>query len=221
MNGATAQADILGIFGSQGLDLATRWATPATNTPTYLAMKMYRNYDGNDSTFGDMSVQATVANPDDLDAFAAVRGSDGALTVMVINKNITNAESVTLSISNLVITGAAQVWQLAGGHLGQLANAGVTNGILSQVLPSQSVTLFVVPSVAAFQIQAGASHSPGQLQLWLYGQQDQSYVLQSSSNLKTWQDVSTNVLSSNSISFQIPMTNSTSTFYRAAFMGGE
>ena len=28
INGATAQADILGIFGREGLDLATRWTTP-------------------------------------------------------------------------------------------------------------------------------------------------------------------------------------------------
>ena len=29
INGATTQADILGIFGREGLDLATRWTTPA------------------------------------------------------------------------------------------------------------------------------------------------------------------------------------------------
>jgi len=29
INGATAQADVLGIFGREGLDLATRWTTPA------------------------------------------------------------------------------------------------------------------------------------------------------------------------------------------------
>lgn len=219
MNGATAQADILGIFGSYGLDLATRWGIPASNTPTYLAMKMYRNYDGNRSTFGETSVQATVANPDNLDAFAAVRSSDGALTVMVINKNITNATPVSLSISNLTTSATAQVWQLAGGNLGQIANADVTNGIVSQILPSQSVTLFVVPAVPAFQIQEGPSHSPGQFLLLLYGQQGGTYVLQSSANMKTWQDFSTNVLSSNSISFLIPTTNSTSTFYRAAFVG--
>ncbi|HTV41090.1 MAG TPA: glycoside hydrolase family 44 protein [Candidatus Sulfotelmatobacter sp.] len=219
MNGATAQADILGIFGSQGLDLATRWETPTNTSPTYLAMKMYRNYDGNKSTFGDTSVQTTVPDPDDLDAFAAVRSSDGALTVMVINKDITNATPVTLSISNLTITSAAQVWQLAGGSLSQLASVQVTNGILSQVLPSQSVTLFVVPSVPPFQLQASAGHPAGRLLLWLYSQQGSSYMLQSSSNLTTWQDVSTNLLSSNSISFLIPITNSASMFYRAAFMG--
>ena len=36
----------LGIFGREGLDLAARWTTPDRATPTYKAMKMYRNYDG-------------------------------------------------------------------------------------------------------------------------------------------------------------------------------
>ncbi len=67
---------------------------PATNTPTYLAMKMYRNYDGNKSTFGNTSIQTMVPDPDDLSAFAAVRTNDGALTLMVINKDINNASPI-------------------------------------------------------------------------------------------------------------------------------
>ena len=89
MNGATAQADILGIFGSQGLDLATRWTCPGTNSPVYNSFKMYRNYDGNKSTFGDTSILTVVPNPDSLSAFGAVRTSDGAMTLMVINKDST------------------------------------------------------------------------------------------------------------------------------------
>ncbi len=72
INGATTQADIYGIFGREGLDMGARWATPASSTPTYKAMKMYRNYDGNRSTFGDVSVAASVPNPDNVAAFAAV-----------------------------------------------------------------------------------------------------------------------------------------------------
>ena len=34
INGATTQADILGIFGREGLDMANRWTTPANTTPT-------------------------------------------------------------------------------------------------------------------------------------------------------------------------------------------
>ncbi|MGH7979777.1 MAG: glycoside hydrolase family 44 protein, partial [Limisphaerales bacterium] len=219
MNGATAQADILGIFGRESLDLATRWGIPATGSPAYLAMKMYRNYDGNKSGFGDISIQTTVPDPDQLDAFAAVRASDGALTIMVINKDITNAVSVALNVSNLDIIGSAQVWQLAGGELGRLADEEATNGILNAVVPSQSVTLFVAPAAPVFELRAVAAHPPGQLLLWLDGQQGVNYELQSSTNLRTWQAISTNLLSSNSISFLIPMTNSASTFYRAAFVG--
>jgi hypothetical protein len=100
INGATAQADIYGIFGREGLDMGARWATPAAYTPTYKAMKMYRNYDGNRSTFGDTSVSATVPNPDTLAAFAAERSSDGALTVMVVSKQLTSTTPVTLNIAN-------------------------------------------------------------------------------------------------------------------------
>ncbi len=53
--------------------MGARWTTPAASTPTYKAMKMYRNYDGNKSTFGDTSVAASTPNPDAVSAFAAVR----------------------------------------------------------------------------------------------------------------------------------------------------
>src|SRR5262245_24998277 len=88
MNGATTQADVWGVFGREGLDLANRWTTPATGSPTYLAMKLFRNYDGAGHTFGDTSVGATVPNPDQVSAFAATRSADGALTVLVVNKNL-------------------------------------------------------------------------------------------------------------------------------------
>ena len=39
LNGATTQADVLGIFGRQGLDMATRWTVPVNPSPTYLAMR--------------------------------------------------------------------------------------------------------------------------------------------------------------------------------------
>src|SRR6185369_7880101 len=39
INGATAQADILGIFGREALDLATRWTTPDAGTPAFKAIQ--------------------------------------------------------------------------------------------------------------------------------------------------------------------------------------
>jgi hypothetical protein len=147
INGATAQADILGIFGREGLDMAARWATPASTTPTYKAMQMYRNYDGNKSTFGDTGVAATAADPDTVAAFAAQRSSDGALTVMVISKYLSGSGPATINLANFAHGGAAQVWQLTAANtitrLQDIAFSGNTFGL---TLPPQSVTLFVVPA---------------------------------------------------------------------------
>src|SRR5262245_41131050 len=133
MNGATTQADIWGISGREGLDLANRWTTPATGSPTYLAMKMYRNYDGSGGTFGDTSVSASVANPDQVDAFASRRSSDGALTVMVINKNLYDpanpgaTTSITVNLSNFANNGTAQEWQLAATSPSNQNSAAITH----------------------------------------------------------------------------------------------
>ncbi|MGD0046091.1 MAG: glycoside hydrolase family 44 protein [Bryobacteraceae bacterium] len=145
LNGATAQADVLGIYGAYGFDLATRWTVP--KRPTYLAMQIYRNYDGNRSTFGDTSVSATVADPDYLSAFAAVRSSDGALTVMVINKQ-QGSTPVTVSLANFPTTGTAQAYQIASASQTSIASLGsvtVTSNSIVTTVPSQSITLFVIP----------------------------------------------------------------------------
>ena len=149
INGATTQADVFGIFGREGLDMGARWTTPATSTPTYKAMKMYRNYDGNKSAFGETSVRAATANPDAVSAFAAVRSADGALTVMAINKQASSA-TATINLSTFAHRGTAQVWQLtAANAIGHLADIGFTGPSFVVTLPPQSVTLFVVGGNAA------------------------------------------------------------------------
>jgi hypothetical protein len=216
INGATAQADILGIFGREGLDLATRWTTPDPSTPTYKAMKMYRNYDGNKSTFGDTSVAATVSNPTNLSAFAAIRTNDSALTLMVINKDITNATPLIANITNFANSGTAQAWQLTSNNIiiiTRLADVPYANGIVSNTLPAQSITLFVLPTAKNLRLRLGTNAAPRQLQLWMDGQGGQRYILQSSTNLMTWSTVSTDTFSTNSLQYLVATTNATM-FYR-------
>jgi hypothetical protein len=215
INGATAQADILGIFGREGLDLATRWTTPANTSPTYNAMKMYRNYDGNKSTFGDTSILTTVPNPDVLSAFGAVRTSDGAMTLMVINKDLNNATLITANITNFNAIGTAQRWQLtSANNINHLADVGLTNGVLSDMLPAQSIMLYVLPATNSFNLQISNNSPPEQLGVWLNGQAGQTYILQSSTDLVHWSAVGTNLFMSNSFEFFMPTTNATQMFYR-------
>jgi hypothetical protein len=146
INGATTQADIYGIFGREGLDMATQWTVPDSSTPTYKAMQMYRNYDGADSAFGDTSIYAKVPNPDNLSAFAALRTSDGAMTVMVINKMLSRTLPVAVSVANFAASGSALVYRLTSGNqITQLSNVSWSNGVLSDQEPAQSITLYVLP----------------------------------------------------------------------------
>src|SRR5438067_1435026 len=150
INGATTQADIYGIFGRENLDFATRWTKPDQSTPSYKAMKMYRNYDGNCSGFGDTCVSANVPNPDALSAFAAVRSTDGALTVMVVSKVLSGTTPVTLGLGNFAATGVAQAWQLTSANaITRLADQSFSGSTVNVTVPSQSVTLFVLPTGAS------------------------------------------------------------------------
>jgi hypothetical protein len=148
MNGATAEADVLGILGREGVDMACYSTTPAPGSPVYYALKMYRNYDGGRSTFGNVSVAATGFDADTLSAFAAQRTSDGALTVMVVNKALSGNTPVTVNYSNFTGTGVAQVWQLASAATGiqRLSDIGVPGTSVATTVPPQSVTLFVLPA---------------------------------------------------------------------------
>ena len=149
INGATAQADILGIFGREGLDAAARWTTPASATPTYKAIKMYRNYDGNRSTFGDVSVAATVPNPDLVAAFAAVRSTDGALTIMIVSKTATGSTPVTVNAGSFAGTGTARVWQLTSANtITRLSDVGFAASTATLTVPPQSITLVVAAAVS-------------------------------------------------------------------------
>ncbi|MCA0455080.1 MAG: carboxypeptidase regulatory-like domain-containing protein [Chloroflexi bacterium] len=148
INGALTQADVLGIFGREGLDLATMWDPPTAAQPAAYAFRMYRNYNGLGGMFGETSVSATSADQAKLSVYAALR-ADGALTVMVINKT-GNGQTSSLNLANFSAA-AAQVYTYSAANLSQIvrgADVPVNAGSISTTYPAQSITLLVIPSGA-------------------------------------------------------------------------
>jgi hypothetical protein len=222
INGATAQADLLGIFGREALDLAARWTTPASSTPTFKAIQMYRNYDGRRSCFGDTSIHAGGPNPDQLAVFAAERSTDGALTVMAINKALSGSTPTMFTLTNFTGTGTAQVWQLnASNVIARLPDVAHVGTTLSNTLPAQSITLFVLAPVATPPprptLRAGPARTAGQFELWLDGVAGQRYFVEASAQFTDWFMISTNLLESNSVPIRVPATNAGAQFYRAVW----
>lgn len=149
INGALAQADLLGIFGRQALDAAALWGIPDFPKPTdpiAYAFKIYRNYDGIGGTFGETSTQSTSADQGKLSVYSALR-SDGNLTAIVINKAGQDL-STALTLANFDAAASAQVWRYSPANLSTIVkepNVSVGAGQLSTVYPANSITLLVIP----------------------------------------------------------------------------
>jgi len=156
INGALAQADILGIFGREGLDLGTLWGPPdpKTQVPGMMAFEAYRNYDGAGSTFGDMALTSTSIDQGKLSVYGALRTKDDMLTVVVLNKTYGDLNA-TLSLANLTPGGPAKVFLYSNAHLAGIVaqpdvavtapTGGSTTSTITTTFPAQSITVFVIP----------------------------------------------------------------------------
>jgi hypothetical protein len=147
MNGATAQADVLGILGRENLHLAARWTCPKASTPVYQVIKLMRNADGNGGGFGDWSLAIDSPDPDRVSLFAAARSSDGALTILVINKT-TEVQHVTINLDHGSVPAGAQSYIVRDGSSIQSAPVVLPTSKSIELSPaSRTVTLLVVPDM--------------------------------------------------------------------------
>jgi hypothetical protein len=119
ISGAVAQADILGIFGREGLDLGAVWGPPDLNSPLKFAFKIFRNYDDAGGEFGNASLTAKSADQGKLAIYAARRYADHAVTVVVINKTFGDLRS-DLTLDQIKVKGPAKVYQYSGADLTQI-----------------------------------------------------------------------------------------------------
>jgi Glycoside hydrolase family 44/Bacterial Ig-like domain (group 3) len=169
---AIAEMDVLGIFGREPIDFADMWNPPGPQDPIAYAFRMFRNYDGSGSQFGDTSISAVSSDQGSLSIYAAQRSSDNAVTIMVINKT-TGALSSSLALSNLTLPATAQVYTYTSASLTSIvhaSDAAITSGAVSYTFPGYSAVMFVVQpaatpaattttalSASATQINAGQS----------------------------------------------------------------
>jgi hypothetical protein len=147
---AIAEMDVLGIFGREPLDFANMWSAPGAQDPIAFAFRMFRNYDGKGSQFGDTSVSATSTNQGQLSIYAAQRSSDNAVTILVINKTA-GALTSAIALANLTLPATAQVYSYSQTSLTSITHPSdtpITGGSLSYSFPGYSAVMFVVQPAA-------------------------------------------------------------------------
>jgi len=102
-------ADFLGICGKYGVYITNYWGSGG-----YIdtAIKMYRNYDGLHSTFGDTNVPATMSDKVNSSIYASVFASNAnELHLIVINKSQTDNITGTFNINSPQNFLAGRVWK--------------------------------------------------------------------------------------------------------------
>jgi len=135
---ALGDADSYGILGRERVGLASRWLAPDPAHPNYQALKLYTNYDGSHHGFNQVSVSATHnADPNLFSVYAATNSSGNLMTVMVINKDTSNAAQTSFSFHGFTPS------QVTAYTLSRSASSCTSGGV-------QQVNCIVVSSTQAW-----------------------------------------------------------------------
>ncbi|HEY1463667.1 MAG TPA: glycoside hydrolase family 44 protein [Terriglobales bacterium] len=143
---STALSDAMGygILGQQDVYLASRWTAQDPAAPGYLALKLYRNYDGAHGTFGDISIGTTNdGNPSTFATYSAVNSTNGNMTIMVVNGDPTNSAQVQFALSGYTAT-SFKSYTLANSSPTAINASASQAWSSTQTFAPYSITLLVI-----------------------------------------------------------------------------
>jgi len=143
ISGGIAQADVLGVFGREGVFAANSWALASNETFIQGGFRMFRNFDGANGSFGDVSIRATTDDIAGSSVYASLNsGNANEMIVVAINKtgaplaSVMNLAGVLpgATVSAFQLTGASAIPQAVG------STTVTTPQSFSYTLPAYSVT---------------------------------------------------------------------------------
>ena len=144
--GTIAQADNLGVFGSEGVFAANFWPPGGTYSYALAGFRAFRGFDGASANFGDTSLETTSSSVKDVVVYASSdSATPGRFVFVAINRS--NASKVT-AIDGQSLNGTAHLYQMtaasgAGQTVVQPVSIGtmpVSGSSLTITLPAYSVT---------------------------------------------------------------------------------
>jgi hypothetical protein len=146
VSGGIAEADVLGIFGRDGMFAATAWLLGSTNTFLFGGFAMYRNYDGNGASFGDTSVSATTSATDESSVYASISSTNGTNVVVVAINKQSSAVKAGITLKHPAMLTAADVYTMSSASATPTKGAALTpvaTNAFDYSMPPMSVTTLV------------------------------------------------------------------------------
>jgi hypothetical protein len=108
--GTIAEADMLGIFGAQGLFAASLWPPAGSYPYTLAGFRVFRGFDGANANFGDTSLQATSSDVSKVAVYASTDSqSPGRVVFVAINRS---SASHTVALNGQTLSGTASAYQI-------------------------------------------------------------------------------------------------------------
>jgi mannan endo-1,4-beta-mannosidase len=163
ISGGIAQADALGAFGKTGVDYAALWGS--IEGYNISAFDLYRNYDGNNNTYGGIYVGASCNNADSSSVYASVEDSTNqVMHIIVLNKSGSNTINATINIQNAVTYNKADLYYFDAQDTGiqhlSLSPAVLNNNTLSYNIPPYTACHFVLRDTAVLAVNELKSGQP-------------------------------------------------------------
>jgi fibronectin type 3 domain-containing protein len=144
--GTIAQADMLGIFGTQGLFAASMWPPSGTYDYALAGFRVFRGFDGANANFGDLSVQATSSDVSKVAVYASTdTAAPGRVVFVAINRT---KSSLVTAINGISLSGTATIYEITAStasgqnpiHPVLVGTQAVSGTSIKVTLPALSVT---------------------------------------------------------------------------------
>ncbi len=147
ISGAIAQADVLGIFAKYGVFAANLW--PNADVPgnyIYGAFDIFRNYDGNKSSWGDVAVSAENPSPEEASVYASIKSSDPSQTFVVIINKKTSSLKTGIAITHSATYKTASVYSISESSCKPTQQSDITTETTNSFIfdaPAMTISILV------------------------------------------------------------------------------
>jgi hypothetical protein len=149
ISGAVAQADVLGIFGREGVFAASWWEQNSGSSFVNAAFNMYRNFDGAGGRFGDTSIDADTSSIANSAVYASVDSNDpNRIVVIAINRTGT-MQTTGIAVTHDRVFDHADVYRLTSTSASIMPQPDIELNLVNAfqyTMPAYSVTTFVLVS---------------------------------------------------------------------------
>ncbi len=145
-SGGLTDTDFLGICGKYGVYLATLWPVDEGGYSA-AAFKMYRNYDGAKSTFGNTNIQAD-SDTSTISVYASINGSDlSTIHMIIVNKyNTAQPANITITSSQTYTTMQVYGFDQTSYTITARSTVAINNNYFSYNMPAYSAMHFIIKS---------------------------------------------------------------------------